>query len=382
MSHVPAARPVPPFALRLVAVRRLALTVGALGLVAALGAAPALAFWTSSGAASAGATARALAVPAAPTAVGSATSTWLVVSGTLPTGVSQVPGTTYTLNRDATTLGCSLPTSGTYSCTDTGLTGATTYSYTVVAAVGAWRATSAAKTGATTCPVTPKYTLSPSTTTPTAGTALTVTITATGCSGATDTAYSGSQAVTFSGPSASASGKAPAYPATVTFTNGVGTATVTLYAAETTALTATTGALTGTTASLQVKVTTAAPWTVLLTNPANTAGAVTVSCTDSADLNQATHSCSQTSAVDTGNGRTWSGRFTLVDRWGNPQVNTGAAVVVVVTASNGQTRNVSIATGSATSGTFSIPLANGSSTITLTATTTVPTVSTTVTGAG
>jgi hypothetical protein len=362
--------------------RRVALTAGALGLVAALGATPALAFWSTSGSASAGATARALATPAAPTTVGSATASSLVVSGTLPTGASQVPGTAYTLKRDATTLGCALPATGTYSCTDTGLTGATTYSYTVVAALGAWRATSTAKTGTTTCPVTPRYTVAASTSTPTVGTAFTVTVTATNCSGATDTTYSGSQAVTFSGPGTSTSGKAPVYPATMTFANGVGVASVTLYRAETTTITATAGALTGTTSSLTVGVTAAAPWTVLLTNPGNSAGAVTVSCTDAADLNAATHSCSQTSAVDTGNSRTWTGRFTLVDKWGNPLVNSGAAISIAVNASNGQTKSVSIATGSATSGTFSIPLANGSSTITLTATSTTPAVSTTVTGAG
>lgn len=362
--------------------RRVALTAGSLGLVAALGAAPVWAYWSTSTTASAGGTARSIATPAAPTTVGSATVSSLVVSGTLPTAVSQVPGVTYTVKRDATTLGCSLPSSGTYSCTDTGLTGATTYSYTVVAALGAWRSTSAAKTGTTTCPVTPKYTAAPSTTTPTVGTAFTVTLTATNCSGATDTTYAGSQAVTFSGPSTSTSGKTPVYPATVTFTNGVGVASVTLYRAETTAITATAGALTGATASLTVGVAAAPAWTIILTNPANTAGAVTVTCSDGADLNAASHSCSQTSAADTGNSRSWTGRFTLVDKWGNPQVNPGAAIAITVTASNGQTRPVSIATGSATSGTFSIPMSNGSSTITLTATSTTPTVTTTVTGVG
>jgi hypothetical protein len=362
--------------------RRIVLVVGMLGVVAALGAAPALAFWTTAGTATAGATARTLATPGAPTTVGSATPSSLVVAGTLPTAASQVPGVTYTLKRDATALGCSLPASGTYSCTDTGLASGTTYSYTVVAALDAWSATSAAKTGATTCPVTPRYTVAASTTTPTAGTAFTVTITAKDCSGATDTTYSGSQAVTFSGPSTSPSGKAPSFPATVTFTNGVGTATVTLYAVQTTTVTATAGALTGTTASLQVGLAAAPPWTVLLTNLANVNGAVTLSCTDGADLNAATHSCSQTSLADSGNSRSVSGRFTLVDKWGNPQVNSGAAIAVTVTASNGQVKNVSIASGSATSGTFTITMANGSSTITLTAVTTTPAVSTTVTGVG
>lgn len=363
--------------------RRAALTVGTLGLIAALGAGPALAFWSTSGTATAGTTARTLATPAAP-AVGSATQTSLVVSGTLPTAASQVTGTAYTVKRGGTTLGCTLPASGAYSCTDTGLTGGQTYSYTVVAALGAWTAASAATTGTTTCATAPKLTVTASDTTPTAGTAFTVTLTAKNCANATDTTVSGSQAVTFTGPGDSPSGKSPSYPANVTFTNGVGTATVTLYDVETTTLTATAGALTGTSGNLVVGVTTAEPWTIILTNPTNKNGAVTISCTDSDTLNETTHSCSQTSGTANGSGRTWGGRFTLVDKWGNPQANPGGAMAITVTASNGQTRNVSIANGSATSGTFSFTLTAGNSTISLTGATTntIPTVSTTVTGAG
>lgn len=371
-----------PSSLRARGPRRVGLTVGAFALVAALGAAPALAFWSTSGTATADATARTLATPATPS-VGSATQTSLVVSGTLPTSGTQVPGTAYTVKRGSTTLGCALPSSGSYSCTDTGLTGGQTYSYTVVAALGAWTATSPAKTGTTTCAAAPKFTVAASDTTPTAGTAFTVTITAKNCSNATDTTFSGSQPVTFTGPSDSPSGKSPAYPANVTFTNGVGTATVTLYDVETTTLTASSGSLSGATGNLVVGVTNAEPWTIILTNATNKNGAVTVDCTDGDTLNETTHTCSQTSSGSTGNSRTWGGRFTLVDKWGNPQPNPGGAMNLTVTASNGQSRNLSIAQNSATTATFTFTLSNGSSAISLTGVTTntIPTVTTTVTGA-
>jgi hypothetical protein len=86
-----------------------------------------------------------------------------------------------------------------------------------------------------------------------AGTSFNETITAILPSGATDTTYTGSKTVTFSGPSTSPSGKAPSYPTSVTFHSGVGTASVTLYDAQTTTLTATQGIIAGTSTSFTVK---------------------------------------------------------------------------------------------------------------------------------
>jgi hypothetical protein len=65
-------------------------------------------------------------------------------------------------------------------------------------------------------------------------------------------AYTGSKAITFSGPANSPFGNAPSYPATVAFTNGAGTVganSITLFKAASSALTATdsTPAITGTT---------------------------------------------------------------------------------------------------------------------------------------
>ena len=93
-----------------------------------------------------------------------------------------------------------------------------------------------------------------STPAPTAGTVFTETITATLPGGGTDTSYTGVETVTFSGPSASPSGTSPSYPASVTFTAGVGIASVTLYDAQTTTLTAVQGAVSGRSASFAVAV--------------------------------------------------------------------------------------------------------------------------------
>ena len=62
----------------------------------------------------------------------------------------------------------------------------------------------------------------------------------------TDTSYAGTKAIIFSGPSSTPSGAAPAYPGTVTFTDGVGSATITLpAAAASTTLEAADGLITG-----------------------------------------------------------------------------------------------------------------------------------------
>jgi type II secretory pathway pseudopilin PulG len=118
----------------------------------------------------------------------------------------------------------------------------------------------------------------------TAGTPFTIgTITAQLWSGGTDTAYTGSKTLTFTGPGTSAKGNAPSYPATVTFTNGIATnVNVTLYKAETTTLTATQGAVTGTSNSFTVNGLVAAGFSIdtVATQTAGTAFGVTVRAVD------------------------------------------------------------------------------------------------------
>ena len=132
----------------------------------------------------------------------------------------------------------------TVACDDTGLSPSTTYSYTVQARLGTnWVSGQTTAVSATTSsPPTLNVSLSG---TKTAGTAFNVTLTATTNGTTTNTSYSGSKTITFSGPSDAPSGAAPTYPASVTFSNGVGTASVTLRAAETATLDATDGTISG-----------------------------------------------------------------------------------------------------------------------------------------
>jgi type II secretory pathway pseudopilin PulG len=82
----------------------------------------------------------------------------------------------------------------------------------------------------------------------TAGTAFSDSITAKDAFGNVATAYTGTQTITFSGPSNSPNGTGPTYPASVNFNAGMGTATgISLFDAQTTTLTATQGNVAGST---------------------------------------------------------------------------------------------------------------------------------------
>ena len=87
----------------------------------------------------------------------------------------------------------------------------------------------------------------------TAGTAFNATVTATDEYGNTTTSYAGSKTLTWSEPASSPSGKAPSYPATVTFTLGVGTASIKLYDAQTTTLKAIEGTIEGASGAFTIK---------------------------------------------------------------------------------------------------------------------------------
>jgi hypothetical protein len=106
---------------------------------------------------------------------------------------------------------------------------------------------------------------------PSAGSPFNETISAVDVYGNAASEYAGSKAISFSGPASSPSGKAPAYPATVTFAAGVGTAQITLYDAQSTTLGATDGTLIGTSASFTVAGSSTAS-SFALSTPAPTAG--------------------------------------------------------------------------------------------------------------
>jgi len=97
-----------------------------------------------------------------------------------------------------------------------------------------------------------------STPSPTAGKSFTATVTATDTYGNTTTGYTGGHTLTFSGPAKAPNGTSPKFPTTLTFfSSGVGSASITLYKAETTALTVTQSTISGTSASFTVAPTTA-----------------------------------------------------------------------------------------------------------------------------
>jgi hypothetical protein len=107
--------------------------------------------------------------------------------------------------------------------------------------------------------------------TQTAGSAFADTLTALDAYGNTATAYAGSKAIAFSGPSSSPNATAPKYPASVSFASGVGTASIALYKAESTALTAKDGSVSGSSGSFTVNPASASSFS-LPTPAAQTAG--------------------------------------------------------------------------------------------------------------
>jgi hypothetical protein len=115
----------------------------------------------------------------------------------------------------------------------------------------------------------------------TAGTATSVTLTAEASSGSTTTGYTGSQTIVFTGPSNSPNATEPSYPVTVSFTAGVGTASVTLPDAQSTTLTATQGSITGTSNTIAVAPATASQFGV--SAPANATAGSSFSVTTTAE---------------------------------------------------------------------------------------------------
>jgi hypothetical protein len=118
----------------------------------------------------------------------------------------------------------------------------------------------------------------------TAGTAFNVTLTATDEYGNTTTTYAGAKTIAWSGPASSPSGKAPSYPASVTFTTGVGTASgLKLYDAQSVTLKAKEGAIVeGTSSAFTVKAAATKKFTVPTPTEqeAGVAFSVTLTATD------------------------------------------------------------------------------------------------------
>lgn len=153
----------------------------------------------------------------------------------------------------------------------------------------------------------------------TAGTAVTVGLTAVRADGSTDTTVTGWRSVTFTGPAASPSGTSPTYPSQVRFTAGVGTASVTLVAAEATAVTATTGTTTGTSATVSVRA--AGATRLAWSEPVLSRGTASSPCL---------FTCTVTSF---GNASTFTASVAVTDGWGNVVSDLGSGHRVRVTES-------------------------------------------------
>jgi hypothetical protein len=109
--------------------------------------------------------------------------------------------------------------------------------------------------------------------TQTAGTAFSETITAIDAYGNTATSYTGPKTLVFSGPSSSPGGEAPKYPASVTFSSGIGSASITLFDAdEGTTLTATQGSISGSSGAFTVNALTSVANFALSSPGSQTAG--------------------------------------------------------------------------------------------------------------
>jgi hypothetical protein len=214
------------------------------------------------------------------------------------------------------------------TCNDTGLQPSSTYGYTVEARLGTnWLSGQTTQVNATTNAagnflvelVTPGN--------KTAGTAFDVRVTARNGT-TTDTTYTGSHSLTFSGPGQNAGFAAPTYPASGTFVAGVATVPVTLRKAETVTLTVAEGARTGSTSVTVV------------------AGAASRLWYTSSNFD-----CSDGTVNVVANRGTWTTKVSRVDASGNP-VAAGAQLSVAVTKPAG-------AAGSVPASPLTIPL-NGS----------------------
>lgn len=228
---------------------------------------------------------------------------------------------------------CTMAVAGT--CTDAAPVAGQQNTYAVYALRHAWASFVPATLDVAVPAETRSFALTPSTATPTAGTAFTVTVTAKN-GAATDTTYSGSKTLVWSGGQTVGS-FAPSYQTAVTFTNGVATATVTLYQAGAQTLVATDSAQAAYTGSAEVTVSRASV-------------ALTLTCPATAP---------KSSAVSATLGRP------ATDAYGNVVTGEPVAVTVSATFATPASQTVTVASG-ATTQAFTVTMSNANRTTVLT----------------
>jgi hypothetical protein len=277
--------------------RIVATTVMAMGLLGS----GALAYWSTPGEASASANLATLSAPTISTATPCAGTVELEWSAVTPPGGGTVE---YYVTRDGGAPGGGCPSSGSpstaTSCTDTGVSvGA--HEYTVTAVWRTWTATSTVKSVTVTFGPATHLVLEAASTTPTAGAADNLTITAKDAAGDTVRTYTGAHSLVFEGAEESPNATKPVVvdrsgtarsfgeATEITFTEGKATVAsskngvMKLYNAETAEVVVSEGSLTGG-AGLAVTVKAAATKKLALAAPseaiAGSAFSVTLTATD------------------------------------------------------------------------------------------------------
>ncbi len=184
-------------------------------LLAIIAAGTAIAYFTTTGAGDSSPTA--VSAIGTPTITAATPATGGTVALTWSTVTAPGSGTvTYNVTRNGESAGgtCA-PTLTTVSCTDSGLEPGT-YTYVVTAKWRTWSTVSPGKAATVTVGPIDRFVLGAASTTPTAGVADNLTVTAKDAKGGTVTTYTGSHGITFSGASASPNGTV----ATVTDSSG------------------------------------------------------------------------------------------------------------------------------------------------------------------
>ncbi len=214
---------------------RVAARLGVLVVVALAAAASGLAYFTTTGTGTAAGGVTVLAAPTISSATpgaGTVALSWSAVGAPGPGTVS------YYVSRDGGAPEGSCPsssaTSTVTSCTDTGVS-VGLHQYTVTAVWRSWTATSATSSASVAFGPATHFILTATSTTPTAGVADNLTITAKDEGGNTVATYTGSHNLTFGGASNGPNGNAPTVSSSagivtnfgtataITFTNGVAT---------------------------------------------------------------------------------------------------------------------------------------------------------------
>lgn len=199
----------------------------------------------------------------------------------------------------------------------------------------------------------------PTPATQTAGTAFNETLTAQDAFGNTATGYAGAKTIAFSGPAASPSGKTPAYPASVSFSAGVGIASITLFDAQSTTLSAKEGTIAGSSASFTVNpgVASSLAWN----NASTSAPTLSSPCLFTCSATGQSHSTTFTAfaAVTDSNGNVETGVADTVTLTGAPGGFNRTSLTIPPTGPAISSQSMTFTAPSTSKGTVTVTAADG-----------------------